>query len=258
MHKLIVDPVKLALVLLIPSALRLPRSKAALVVGVGFERRELGERIYAALKRDLRRGDELIVFGRKIVFLLQLRNDLRRERLERDLGIEEHQRAVFPFKFRAVRRGKHRLRPLLQILLQLRREPVPEAVLPVIKRVTRIDRVAHLSECRKRLNVLEERFLFQKHSLRRFIALRGAQLFGQRADGLLQRLAVGALVGHFTKFQGFHRKTPYPKKYPESILAYFPDNFNLIAFFRRSQRRRRSSSRPPSRDRRPCRRRRAS
>ena len=207
--KLIVNAVKLALVLLIPSALGLPRGETLRVVRAGLERRELRERVYAALKRDLCRGDELIVFGRKIVFLLQLRDDLRRERFESDLGVEEHQRAVFLFKVRAVQRGEHRLRPLLRILLQLRRELVPEAVLLVIKLVARVDRVAHLRERCKRLDVFGERFLFKEHGLRRFIAPRGAQLFRQSAHGGFQRLAVGTLVGHFAKFQGFHKKAPY-------------------------------------------------
>ena len=207
--KLIVNAVKLALVLLIPSALGLPRGETLRVVRAGLERRELRERVYAALKRDLCRGDELIVFSRKIVFLLQLRDDLRRERFESDLGVEEHQRAVFLFKVRAVRRDKHRLRPLLRILLQFRGELVPEAVLLVIKLVARVDRVAHLRERCKRLDVFGERFLFKEHGLRRFIAPRGAQLFRQSAHGGFQRLAVGTLVGHFAKFQGFHKKAPY-------------------------------------------------
>ena len=195
--------------LLIPSALGLPRGEALRVVRAGLERRELRERVYAALIRDLCRGDELIVFGRKIVFLLQLRDDLRRERFESDLGVEEHQRAVFLFKVRAVRRGEHRLRPLLRILLQFRGKLVPEAVLLVIKLVARVDRVAHLRERCKRLDVFGERFLFKKHGLRRIIAPRGAQLFRQSAHGGFQRLAVGTLVGHFAKFQGFHKKAPY-------------------------------------------------
>ena len=41
MYKLVIDPVKLALVLLIPSALRLPRSKAALFSEKGISTEEL-------------------------------------------------------------------------------------------------------------------------------------------------------------------------------------------------------------------------
>ena len=207
-RQLVINAVQLALVRFVPRTLRLPRGETAAVVRVGLERRELRERIHAALKRDLRRGDELIVVRGEIVFLLQLGDDRRGERFECDLGVEEHQRAVFLFKLCAVRRGEHRLGPLLRILLQLRGELVPETGLLVIERIPRVDRVAHFGKRGKRLDVLEKRFLFQKHASRLVVALRVGQPGGQRGDGFLQRLAVGTLIRHFAKFQGFHKKAP--------------------------------------------------
>ena len=143
MYELVIQFVKLRLVVFVPLAFSLPRGKASFVVGILFERTDLRDGIALALKRNLRARQQLFIRLHQIVFLLQLRDDFRRKRLELDLGVEEHHAAVFPFEVRAKRTFEQRLCPFLLILLHLGQNGVEEIRLRFIKRVARVDRVAH-------------------------------------------------------------------------------------------------------------------
>ena len=196
MDKLVVQSVKRLLVVLVPPALGLPGSQTAGVVRIGFERSQLGEGVGLALKGDLRRGQQLFILLRQLVLLLQLGDDLGGKGLQRDLGVEEHQVSVFLFKVRAEGRSKHRRRPLLAILLQLRAKAVPEFFLPVVERVARIDAVADMGEVRGGVQVLFSLLLPEEHGFCLLIGFSGLQLFGQRAELLFGFLCVRTGIGH--------------------------------------------------------------
>ena len=138
-YELVVELVEFCLIVLVPLALGLPRGKALFIVSAGLERGELREGVDLALERDLRRGEQLFILLRQVVFLLQFRNDGGGEGLERDLGVDEHQIAVFLLKVRAERAFEHRCRPRLIVFLQLRVEVVPEFFLAVVEFVSRVD-----------------------------------------------------------------------------------------------------------------------
>ena len=158
MHKLVVDLVQTLLVLLVEARFGLPRGKTARIVRVDLERRHLRNGVFVSLEGDLRRGDELCILGRQRVFALQLRNDLRREAFHLDLGVFEHQRAVFLLKIRAEGGGKHRHRPLLRVLADLRLRLVGVGDLAVVEFVGGVDVVADVGDGEHRLRVRVDRF----------------------------------------------------------------------------------------------------
>ena len=200
LHELVIDAVEVRLMLLIPCALGLPSGEAAGIVRVGLEGAQLGERVGLALKRDLGGGDELLVFLRQLVFLLQLADDLRGEGLARDLRVDEHQVAEFRREVRAEGAFEHRGGPSLRVFLQLRSGIVPEGLLRVIECVARVDAVAHGGERRRRVEVLLLGLPREEGLARLGVSLRRLQLLRQRRKTLLERLHVGADIGHFGKF----------------------------------------------------------
>ena len=200
MNELVVDRVEPRLVLLVPRALRLPCGKALLVVEVGLERGHLRERIHAALERDLRRGDQLVVLGHKLVLLLHVLDDRGRERLFLHLGVYKQQIAVLRFKVLAERRREHRFEPRLLVFLDLRSDLVPERFLAVVKRVARVDRMTDVRQRAHGAHGLFQLFLFQEDRLCFRVALCVFELLGPLRKRLFHRIGIGPFVWHFGKF----------------------------------------------------------
>ena len=196
MHHLIVDVVKLRLMLLVPRALGLPRRQPPRVVRIVLERRQLRDRIHAALKRDLRACDQLAVCLREVVFLLTLGDDLRRERLARDLRVYEHQITVFRRKFLPERAFQHRALPGILIRIQLRRGRVPECLLRVVEFIARVDRVPHAGQRRLRLHVNIRRLMRKERLAGLSIVPRRLQPLSQRMQLVLYRRQIGAFIFH--------------------------------------------------------------
>ena len=146
MGELVVDAVQVILVVLVPLALRLPGRQAALVVRVRLEGGELGQGIGLALEGDLGGGQQLLILGGQVVFLLELGDDLRGEGLELDLGVDKHQVAVLRLEVGAEGGGQHGHGPRLQVLLELGHGAVPEGLLPVVELVPGVDGVADVGQ----------------------------------------------------------------------------------------------------------------
>ena len=217
MDHFVVNVVKLRLMLLIPSTFCFPSSEAARVVGVVFERRELRDRVHAALKRDLRAGDQLAVRLREVVFLLALRDDLRREGFARDLSVHEHQIAELRLEVLAERAFQQRAFPGILILFQLRRGSIPERLFRVVKFVARVDRVPHACQRRLRFHADRRCVVLQKDLTGLRIVLRSLQLLRQPAQLFLYRTQIRALIFHLRKF---HTKTPLIKLRLTSVVYH--------------------------------------
>ena len=76
--------------------------------------------------------DRLLIVLHELVFLLQLLDNGGRERLAGNLGVEEHQIAVFRREFLAERAFQHRSRPRVVIGAKLGPRFVPELLLSLI------------------------------------------------------------------------------------------------------------------------------
>ena len=142
LHELVIDFIQLRLVRLVPAALGLPRGQTPRIVRVILERRQLRNGVGSALKLDLCAGNQLLIVLHELVFLLELFNNRRREGFAGDLGVEEHQIAVFRRKFPAERAFEHGRRPRVVIGAKLRPGLVPEFLLSVIELVAGIDGIA--------------------------------------------------------------------------------------------------------------------
>ena len=202
LYELVVDLVELRLVRLVPAALRLPRGQTPRIVGVIFERGQLRDGVRAALKLDLCAGDQLLIVLHELIFLLQLLNNGGGEGLARDLGVEEHQIAVFRRERLAERAFQHRRRPGVVIGAQLRPGFVPELLLSVIECVAGVDGVADARERGEGIDVRRELLLGKERLARGGVVRRGLQLVGQRLQLLLQLVQIGPCVRHFRKFHG--------------------------------------------------------
>ena len=145
--------------------LGLPGGQAAGIVGVVLERGQLTQRVDAALKRDLRRCDQLAVLGGQLVFLCHLVENIGRERLVRNLGVDEHQVAVLGGEVSAERRIEHRAAPGVLALLQLGSGLVPEVHLLIVEFVAGVNRIAHAGQLGERVHMLVELFLLQKNGV---------------------------------------------------------------------------------------------
>ena len=198
--ELVVEAVKLGPVLFVPCALGLPGGQTAGIVGVVLEGGQLAQRVDAALKRDLRRRDQLAVLGGQLVFLCHLVEDVGRERLVRNLGVDEHQVAVLGGEVSAKRRIEHRAVPGVLALLQLGSGLVPEVHLLIVEFVAGVNRIAHAGQLGKRVHMLVELFLLQKNGVG--LGVGGSRLeAGQQVSKLLlDGVQVGACIGHFRKF----------------------------------------------------------
>ena len=200
MDELVVEAVKLGPVLFVPCALGLPGGQTAGIVGVVLEGGQLAQRVDAALKRDLRRRDQLAVLGGQLVFLCHLVENIGRERLVRELGVDEHQVAVLGGEVSAERRIEHRAAPGVLALLQLGSGFVPEVHLLIVEFVAGVNRIAHAGQLGERVHMLVELFLLQKNGVG--LGVGGSRLeAGQQVSKLLlDGVQVGACIGHFRKF----------------------------------------------------------
>ena len=200
--ELVVDAVEVGLVLLVPGTLRLPRCQALGVVRGLLERRELRERVGAALKGDLRGGDELHVLLREGVLALHVLNDGRVDGTALLLGLGKEQRAVLLLQLGAEGRGEKGRGEGVRRLLQLGLGLVPEGGLGVVELVARVDDVADHRELGGRLRVAVELVLLEK---RRLCGLEGrgvGERGGEAGVLRLHGLEVGALVGHVLELHG--------------------------------------------------------
>ena len=77
MGELVIDPVQPGLVVLVPPSLGLPGRQTPGIVRIRLEGGELRQGKYAALKGDLRRGQQLCVLGGELVFFLQVGDDFK-------------------------------------------------------------------------------------------------------------------------------------------------------------------------------------
>ena len=202
LHELVIDLVQLRLVRLVPAALGLPRSQTPRVVRVVFKRGQLRDGVGAAFELDLCAGDQLLIVLHELVFLLQLLDNGGRERLAGDLGVEEHQIAVFRCEFLAERAFQHGSRPRVVIGAKLRPCFVPELLFGVIELVAGVDGVADARERGKRIDVHRQLLLGEERLARGGIIRRGLQPVGQRLQLLLQLVQIGPCIRHFRKFHG--------------------------------------------------------
>ena len=202
LHELVIDLVQLRLVRLVPAALGLPRGQTPRIVRVVLERGQLRNGVSIALKLDLRAGDQLLIVLHKLVFLLQLLDNGGRERLAGDLGVEEHQLAVFRREFLAERAFQHGRRPRVVIGAKLGPGFVPELLFGVIELVAGVDRVADARERGERIDVHRQLLLGEERLARGGIVRCGLQPVGQRLQLLLQLVQIGPCIRHFRKFHG--------------------------------------------------------
>ncbi len=197
--QLIVEIVQLRLVVLVPPALGLPGGQAAPVVAVGLEGGQLGQGVDLALKGDLSGGQQLLVLLGQLVLLLHLRDDLRGEGLELDLGVDEHQLAVLGGEVGTVGAFHHSHGPGLGVLLHLRDEGVPELLLIVVELVAGVDGVADAGQGRHGLDVPGVLFLLQEDGLGLSVVGSILQPRRQLPQPGLDGLGVGAGILHFRK-----------------------------------------------------------
>ena len=116
--ELIVDLIQFCAVFGIPLAFGFPRAAALGVIGVLLEDAQLRQRIHAALKGDLCRGNELAVLHGQLALLLQLFHDRRIKALCGDLQVQERHFAVLFLKLLAEGAFQQRNIPLMAILVQ--------------------------------------------------------------------------------------------------------------------------------------------
>ena len=199
MDQLVVQLIQLRRVLHGPLVVGLPRRQAAGVVGVALQRRQLGQGVGLALKGDLGGGQQLLVLLHQIVLLLHLRDDLRREALAGDLGVQEHQVAVLRGKVLAERGIQHGSLPRLLILLQLRAEGVPELLLSVVEGVAGVDGVADGGQRGLGLHGAGHLLLLQEGLPGLLIGGGVLQPLRQGRQLLLQGLRIRTHIGHFGK-----------------------------------------------------------
>ena len=103
LRQFIVDLIQLVLVILVPLSFSLPGRQPPLIVRVSLEGRHLGNGIDPAFKRNLGGSNQLLVFIAQVVFLLQLRDNIRGEGLQFHLRLDKHQVTVFRGKIRPER-----------------------------------------------------------------------------------------------------------------------------------------------------------
>ena len=200
-HQLVIDAVELRLVFLVPGALRFPRGQTHGVIEIGLLRLQLADRVHAALKRDLRRGDQLVIRFHELVFLLQQRDDLGRERLRADLGVREDDLAELRLEIGTERALQQRLGPKLGILLQLGHGAVPELHLFIIELVARIDGISDAHQRHERIHIAAALVHLQKGSARGGVVLRRLQTLSERGHLFFQRRNVRPLIRHLRKLQ---------------------------------------------------------
>ena len=150
--------------------------------------------------RPSRRPDGGHRRGGQLVFLCHLVENIGRERLVRDLGVDEHQVAVLGGEVSAERRIEHRAAPGVLALLQLGSGLVPEVHLLIVEFVAGVNRIAHAGQLGERVHMLVELFLLQKNGVG--LGVGGSRLeTGQQVSKLLlDGVQVGACIGHFRKF----------------------------------------------------------
>ena len=187
---------------LIPAALGLPRGQTPRVVRVILERGQLRDGVGIALKFNLRTGDQLLIVLHQLVFLFEFFDDRGREGLAGDLGVEEHQIAVFRCKFLAEWAFQHCCRPCVVIGAQFGPGLVPEFLFSVIELVPGIDRVADARERGEGIDVHRQLLLGEECFARGGIIRRSLQLVGKRLQLLLQFVQIGPCIRHFRKFHG--------------------------------------------------------
>ena len=202
MHELVIDLVQLRLVRLVPAAFRLPRGKSARVVRAVFERGQLRDGVGAALKFDLRAGDELVIGQHERVFLLQLLDDRRGEGLAGHFGVDEHEVAVLRGEVLAERAFEHCALPCILIGLQLRQRGIPELLFRIIELIAGVDRVADAGERGQRLQVDHQLLLGEERLVRGGIVRRILQLLRHGAKLRLQFFQIRPGIRHFRKFHG--------------------------------------------------------
>ena len=184
----------------IEPALRLVCRAANVALGVLFICAELGKTRLFAVEIYLRRGYQLLVFARKLVFLLQIRDYLWREAPARKLRVDEHQLAVFLFKLRAKRASEHRLGELLLALLNKRGVFVVEVVLFLIELIEGVDGVTDIGYRAHRLNMGDYFFTLRKGFLCLSESLCCAEAFRRRIERFSRRLDIYSLIWHITEF----------------------------------------------------------
>ena len=184
----------------IEPALRPVCRAANVALGVFFICAELREAQFFAVKIYLRRGYQLLVFARKLVFLLQIGDYLGREALARKLRVDEHQLAVFLFKLRAKRASEHRLGELLLALFNKRGIFVVEVVLFLIELIEGVDGVADIGYRAHRLNMGDYFFTLRKGFLRLFESLCRAEAFRRRIERFGRRFNIYSLIWHIAEF----------------------------------------------------------
>ena len=184
----------------IEPALRLVCRAANIAFGILFICAELREAQLFAVEIYLRRGNQLLIFARKLVLLLQIRDYLGREAPARKLRVDEHQLAVFLFKLCAKRASEHRLGKLLLALLNKRGVFVVEVVLFLIEPIEGVDGVADIGYRAHRLNMGDYFFTFRKGFLRLFDSLCCAEAFRRRIERFGRRPDIYSLIWHITEF----------------------------------------------------------
>ena len=209
MDHLVVDTVEVSLVLLIPGALGLPCGKTALVVGIVLKGRQLRERVGTTLEGDLRRSNELAVLRHESVLLLQLSDDSLGERALLNLGIDEHEVAVFGGEASAEGAREQGLGPTVFRGLQLRHGLVPKVALCLVELVARIDGVTDVRELVERHD-LTIQLVVLKECLARLRIIAGiAETLSQAGYALLRGFDVRSLIRHVLELDALHRDNSF-------------------------------------------------
>ena len=115
------------------------------------------------------------------------------------LGVDEHQGAVFLLKVGAEGGFQHGLGESVPAGLDLGDGGIPELLLRVVELVPGVDAVADAGQGGLGVDVLFQRFLVQEGSAGGSIVPGGGQTAGQLVVLFFQRRQVGALIGHFGK-----------------------------------------------------------
>ena len=152
------------------------------------------------IKGDLSRGDQLAVLGGEVVFLGHLVQDLRREGFLGDLGVEEHQLAVFLAQLFAVGGRQQGGAPGILALLDLWGGSVPEIHLIIVEFISGIDGIADAGQVGQRVYVLVQGLFVQKGGLGGSVVRRGGKTLGHSSKLRLDLVQVRALIGHLRKF----------------------------------------------------------
>ena len=177
-----------------------PRGEAARVIRISLERFQLGQRIDAALERNLGGGDQLAVFGDKLVFLLHIFDDFGRKRFPVNLRIQEQQAAVLLFKIRTEGGFKQGAEPFLFEFLDFRTDLIPELDLTVVEFIPCIDGVADIRQGPHGFDGFSLFLLFQEDRPGGFVTVRVPEAFGQLLKLCLDSFGIRAGIRHFRKF----------------------------------------------------------